>query len=184
MYMKVRGFTLIELLVVLAIIGLLSSIVFTSLNTARAKARDALRKSQTSEFKTALELYYSRNGNYPCGNAGCSIAVVPFNTSYNFGINPANALILDGDISSVPSDPLWPDGTIPQSCNASGPSGYCYCSTGADSYVLTVNTEDDSKGDPTSDRCYIQVGPSASTFCMGHQFPGSWAKIDCSARFQ
>ena len=38
-----RGFTLIELLVVISIIGLLFSIVLTSANSARAKARDALR---------------------------------------------------------------------------------------------------------------------------------------------
>lgn len=179
-----RGFTLVELLVVLAIIGLLSSIVLTSLNAARVKARDALRKSQTSEFKAALELYYFKNGKYPCGNASCSIAVVPFNATFNFGVNPVNTLISDGDISSVPSDPIYPDGTTLQNCNANGPSGYCYCSAGTDSYVLTVNTEDDTKGDPTSDRCYINVGPNASTYCQGHQAPaGSWAKIDCSIRF-
>ena len=182
--MKVRGFTLIELLVVLAIIGLLSSIVFTSLNTARAKARDALRKSQTSEFKTALELYFSTNGKYPCGNSSCLSSVVPL-TGNALSV-PGVALVSGGSISSIPSDPIYPNGTPNSSidCNNYGTAGYCYCSTGADSYVLTVNTEDDSKGDPTSDRCYIQVGPSASTFCMGHQFPGSWAKIDCSARFQ
>ena len=36
-----KGFTLIELLVVIAIIGLLSSVVLTSLNSTRGKARAA-----------------------------------------------------------------------------------------------------------------------------------------------
>ncbi|MCX6731429.1 MAG: prepilin-type N-terminal cleavage/methylation domain-containing protein, partial [Candidatus Parcubacteria bacterium] len=60
-----KGFTLIELLVVISIIGLLSSIVLASLNSARAKARDAKRMSDLHQLQLALELYYNQYGQYP-----------------------------------------------------------------------------------------------------------------------
>lgn len=60
-----RGFTLIELLVVIAIIGVLSSVVIASLNQARAKSRDAVRKSDLHQIQLALELYYDSYGGYP-----------------------------------------------------------------------------------------------------------------------
>ena len=66
MYLKnKKGFTLIELLVVVAILGLLSSVVLVSLDSARAKARDARRKSDIKQIQTALALYYNTNGYYP-----------------------------------------------------------------------------------------------------------------------
>ncbi len=65
---KAKGFTLIELLVVIAIIGILSSVVLASLNSARAKARDARRLSDLHQIRNALELYASdNNGAYPTG---------------------------------------------------------------------------------------------------------------------
>jgi len=62
---KQRGFTLIELLVVIAIIGILSSVVLASLNSARAKARDAKRVADLGQVQTALALYYDSNQKYP-----------------------------------------------------------------------------------------------------------------------
>lgn len=81
-----RGFTLIELLVVIAIIGILSSIVLASLNTARLKSRDARRIADIKQLQLALQLYFDANQGYP---DALSDLTTP--TSY---------------IATVPADPL------------------------------------------------------------------------------
>jgi prepilin-type N-terminal cleavage/methylation domain-containing protein len=93
------GFTLIELLVVIAIIGLLASVVMASLNSARAKARDATRVAQIAQFQRAIELYYDEHGDYPGTSSwqdnGCT-------TSYS-DINPlmVGYMVLPPDPGSV-----------------------------------------------------------------------------------
>lgn len=62
---RIKGFTLIELLVVVAIIGILSSVVLASLNSARMKARDTKRMTNLTQIWTALEMYYNDHGYYP-----------------------------------------------------------------------------------------------------------------------
>jgi len=56
-----RGFTLIELLVVIAIIGILSSVVLASLNTARSKGSDAAIKSEMNSLRSQMTLYAEDN---------------------------------------------------------------------------------------------------------------------------
>lgn len=53
-----KGFTLIELLVVIAIIGILSSVVLASLNTARNKGADAAIKANLANARAQAELFY------------------------------------------------------------------------------------------------------------------------------
>lgn len=106
-----RGFTLIELLVVVAIIGILASIVTASLNTARTKARDARRMGDISSLQKALALYATNHDPFPIETTAIDIT-------------PASSigatLILDGAMSSVPTDPLAPTYQYQYSSDASG----------------------------------------------------------------
>lgn len=60
-----KGFTLIELLVVIAIIGILSSAVLASLNSARTKARISSAQAQLKEINKAIAFLIDDTGLYP-----------------------------------------------------------------------------------------------------------------------
>jgi len=65
-----RGFSLIELLIVVAIMGILSGIVYANFSQARASARDDTRKSDLKQLALALEMYRAQHGRYP--DPGCT----------------------------------------------------------------------------------------------------------------
>ncbi len=79
-----KGFTLIELLVVIAIIGILSSVVLASLNTARARTRYTQAIAQMREIRNAAEAYFADNGVYPpdAGIGGMPTGLSPYLSSW------------------------------------------------------------------------------------------------------
>lgn len=60
---KNNGFTLIELLVVVAIIGILSSVVLSQLNTARSRGADAAVKSNLNNMRSYAESQFDNGIN-------------------------------------------------------------------------------------------------------------------------
>ncbi len=135
-----RGFTLIELLVVIAIIGILSSVVLASLNTARGKARDAKRLSDMHQIQIALELYYTKNGNYPASNnSGCGGWESTGSDATNNDF--ISALVADNDISNGVKDPVaaW-ESTCGNYAYYRYPANYTGCTTPF--YVLGIRVTD------------------------------------------
>lgn len=78
-YKNQRGFTLIEILIVVAIIGILSSIIFVSINHAQSKSNYTRVLADMKQASSAIQSYTSVNNNiYP---ADVTLNVMPAGVS-------------------------------------------------------------------------------------------------------
>jgi len=98
--MKKKGFTFIEILVTITIIAILVVIGVISYASVNKRSRDARRKSDIEQIRSALEMYKADFGYYPDGGSGAFSAIKGYPPT-----DIETALIDRGYISSIPSDP-------------------------------------------------------------------------------
>ncbi len=81
-----KGFTLVEMLIVIAIIAILASVALVSVRGVRSSANDTKRISDLNKLQQQLEVYYTKNGNYPSvtyANLGTSLGASSMPTDPN-----------------------------------------------------------------------------------------------------
>ena len=123
---KNKGFTLIELLVVIAIIGLLSTIVLVSLNSARNKAKDVRIKADLAQVRSLAELNADTSNTY--------VLVGDYATQYATLAADINTQVAQTPRYWADSDEYMAQAKLTGSTYA----GWCVDSTGA-SKAVTVD---------------------------------------------
>ena len=106
---KKSAFTLIELLVVIAIIGLLSSIILSSLSSAREKSQDTHKISEAKEVEKAIELYRLDN-NFSTPSFASSSSNGTLHSEGTTEYNDAmTQLVTAGYLPTIPESPSGTD---------------------------------------------------------------------------
>lgn len=137
-----KGFTLIELLVVISVIGILATLIIANFNAARARARDAQRKSDLREIKAGLMMYHNDFEKFP-NNSGSKIAGCGTSgtSACDWGEKWEASIVY---MKILPDDPLAPSASYSYEYNATD-----------DDFYLWVTLENKGDGDiqKTHDRC-------------------------------
>lgn len=136
---------IVAVLAGIAVIGILSSIVLASLNSARIKGRDARRVADVKQLQLALELYYDANHTYPTSLNLLSsqymneVPVDPAGGSYHYSLCAEDSYHLGASLEQETHPALSNDadnvnicvgdnvnGDDSKKCSPSDVGNYCY----------------------------------------------------------
>ena len=137
-----RGFTLIELLVVISIIGLLASVVLSSLQSARDNARQTAIIAEANELFLTAQQAYTETGTYftvsqgPGWVARESDCDVRFSGSNSYGLRARE--ICKSIMSKLPT----PQNSLLMHCtNGTTPTSCPDTNARIHNFAITVKTE-------------------------------------------
>lgn len=117
-----KGFTLIEVLVAATIIAILISIGVVSYASVNKRSRDAKRKSDIEQLRSALEMYRADNDSYPNVGGGSWVDA-----------SDLEAALKPTYLPSIPTDPKG--------------TQYHYMATSLYAYCLSTLIESDNPAD-------------------------------------
>lgn len=122
------GFTMVELLVTMAVITILSTIAVINFTGAKAKSRDAKRKTDLTKIAVGLDSYKIMNHKYPTSTTVSAGTLVKVSENWF-----DDAMTTGGFVDAVPNDPKFDNDPTSQ-------YGYSFAVDGA-AYVLLTKYE-------------------------------------------
>ena len=172
------GFSLVEILVVLAIIAILSSILYINVSQGSAQSRDAQRQADLRAVSNALELYKNKYGEYP---QGCNAAGTWSGHALDYACSSGNQYIVGlapEFISRLPQDPKL-NGNNSGYVYATNVEGSAYImkarltveseTIGYDHPFKSCDTDNSSSLGPVCNKLSSNLGGSRPAWCAtGH----------------
>jgi general secretion pathway protein G len=94
-----KGFTLMEILIAIAIIAVLTAVGIVSYVSINRNARDAKRRGDIEQIRSALEMFRSDKGSYP------AVGDLGWTDASNLNTGDSDTGLVDTYIPAIPSDP-------------------------------------------------------------------------------